>query len=147
MIVERAISLTQPWATLMASGAKKIETRCWRTGYRGWVAIHAAKSFPSNCRTTCFQQPFASALLDAGVEVLDYMPRGQIIAVVNLLDCIRVDFVRGQIKPPESNFGDYSNGRYAFMTEGARRLRDPFFTKGSLGIWHLFPPVTEDQLL
>ena len=46
MIVERAISLTQPFASLMAIGAKKVETRAWRTHFRGWVAIHAAKANP-----------------------------------------------------------------------------------------------------
>lgn len=39
----KAITLTQPWATLVAIGAKKIETRSWATGYRGRLAIHAAK--------------------------------------------------------------------------------------------------------
>lgn len=31
----RGLSLTQPWATLVAIGAKKIETRSWTTTYRG----------------------------------------------------------------------------------------------------------------
>lgn len=39
----KAITLTEPWATLVAIGAKQIETRSWPTSYRGPVAIHAAK--------------------------------------------------------------------------------------------------------
>lgn len=39
----KAITLTQPWATLVAIGAKRIETRSWATRYRGPLAIHAAK--------------------------------------------------------------------------------------------------------
>jgi hypothetical protein len=39
----KVLSLTQPWATLAAIGAKKIETRSWSTAYRGPLAIHAAK--------------------------------------------------------------------------------------------------------
>lgn len=39
----KAISLWQPWATLIATGAKQIETRSWATSYRGPIAIHAAK--------------------------------------------------------------------------------------------------------
>jgi activating signal cointegrator 1 len=42
----KAITLTQPWATLVAIGAKRIETRSWPTNYRGPLAIHAAKGFP-----------------------------------------------------------------------------------------------------
>ena len=39
----KAISFWQPWASLMAEGAKKIETRKWRTHYRGDIVICAAK--------------------------------------------------------------------------------------------------------
>lgn len=39
----RAISLWQPWASLVVLGAKKIETRHWSTNYRGPLLIHAAK--------------------------------------------------------------------------------------------------------
>lgn len=39
----KALTLTQPYATLVAIGAKKIETRSWKTSYRGKLAIHAAK--------------------------------------------------------------------------------------------------------
>lgn len=42
----RAITLTQPWSSLVARGQKKIETRSWQTSYRGPLAIHAAKGFP-----------------------------------------------------------------------------------------------------
>ena len=37
----RAISLWQPWATLIANGHKRYETRAWRTAYRGPLLIHA----------------------------------------------------------------------------------------------------------
>lgn len=42
----RAITLHQPWATLIALGYKTIETRSWSTRYRGPLLIHAAKSPP-----------------------------------------------------------------------------------------------------
>ncbi|HVM07165.1 MAG TPA: ASCH domain-containing protein [Acidimicrobiales bacterium] len=40
----KAISLWQPWASLIAYGVKTIETRSWSTPYRGRIAIHAAKT-------------------------------------------------------------------------------------------------------
>lgn len=40
----RALTLHQPFAHLVATGAKTVETRSWKTGYRGPLAIHAAKS-------------------------------------------------------------------------------------------------------
>jgi|GEM_PF-3021257 len=39
-----AISVRQPWASLITSGAKTIETRPKPTKHRGWIAIHAAAS-------------------------------------------------------------------------------------------------------
>lgn len=42
----KALTLWQPWASLMALGVKWIETRSWSTSYRGWLAIHAAARRP-----------------------------------------------------------------------------------------------------
>ncbi len=39
----KAITIWQPWASLIACGAKKFETRSWATNYRGPIAIHVAK--------------------------------------------------------------------------------------------------------
>lgn len=39
----KAITLWQPWATLIRAGAKTIETRSWATSHRGPLAIHAAR--------------------------------------------------------------------------------------------------------
>jgi hypothetical protein len=42
----KALTLWQPWATLIANGTKTIETRSWSTSYRGPLAIHAAAAIP-----------------------------------------------------------------------------------------------------
>ncbi len=60
----RCITLTQPWATLVAIGAKTIETRSWGTKYRGELAVHAAKGFPKEAQHLCFQEPFRHILMD-----------------------------------------------------------------------------------
>lgn len=39
----KALTIYQPWATLIAIGAKHIETRSWSTKYRGPLAVHAGK--------------------------------------------------------------------------------------------------------
>jgi hypothetical protein len=41
----KALSLTQPWATLVVTGEKEVETRSWRTNHSGMIAIHASKGF------------------------------------------------------------------------------------------------------
>lgn len=40
----RALTLWQPWASLVALDVKTIETRSWSTSYRGPLAIHAGSS-------------------------------------------------------------------------------------------------------
>lgn len=44
----KAISLWQPWASAIAFGSKRVETRSWTTRYRGPLAIHAGKRFQNN---------------------------------------------------------------------------------------------------
>jgi hypothetical protein len=38
-----AISIKQPWATLLVRGVKRVEVRAWPTARRGAVLIHAAR--------------------------------------------------------------------------------------------------------
>ena len=42
----KALTIWQPWASLIACGAKRYETRSWATKYRGPIAIHAAMKDP-----------------------------------------------------------------------------------------------------
>ncbi len=146
MIVNRAISLTQPWATLMAIGAKGVETRSWKTVYRGWIAIHAAKAFPLHCKTLCRTQPFASSLAKAGIEDLNSIPLGCVIAVVSLVKCLPAEMLT-DLPWVERAFGDYSSGRYGFLCSDLRRLREPIPMKGALGIWRLDRPIRDEDLI
>ena len=40
----KALSLTEPYATLIRKGIKTIETRSWKTSYRGKLYIHASST-------------------------------------------------------------------------------------------------------
>lgn len=89
----KALTLSQPWASLVAIGAKRIETRSWGTNYRGPLAIHAAKNFSDIARQLCYTEPFASALIDVeGVlySNSDELPTGVVVAVVELTDVLPI---------------------------------------------------------
>jgi len=43
----RAVSIKQPWATLISKGYKNIENRVWSTNGK-WVLIHSSKEFDKN---------------------------------------------------------------------------------------------------
>jgi hypothetical protein len=145
----KAITLTQPWATLVAIGAKRVETRDWLTHYRGEIAIHAAKAFPKDARALVSTSPFADVL---GTETLH---TAQIIAVATLTRCwpFGVDTIgrihdaskAGRLPLYEAYFGDYAPGRYGFVLENVRRLERPIYCRGSLGLWNI-PQLTEHEL-
>lgn len=135
----KCVSLTQPWASLVAIGAKKIETRSWRTEHRGPVAIHAAKAFPRNAIELCFEQPFGRVLFAAGIKTPADLPRGMVIATVTLRRVERVESIRDLISDQEDAFGNYDDGRYAWVFENPILLPEPVPVRGALGLWNWRP--------
>lgn len=144
----KGLALRQPWATLVAIGAKKIETRSWGTKYRGSLVIYAAQRFPRADWELLFQEPFKGPLSaftpPAGWGNPNPVPTGCIIAVVDLVECLRITarpvslaFGGLSVPPaePELSFGDYSDGRFAWMLENARLLARPVSFRGALSLF------------
>ena len=131
----KALTLTQPWATLVAIGAKRIETRSWHTLYRGPLAIHAAKAFPVWAQAMCTHKHFRAALHGAGYTLVASLPRGAAIAIVTLADITPIIFQRDVPPEPEATFGDYTSGRWAWHLTAAQMLAEPVPAKGALGLW------------
>ena len=86
----KTLSFIQPWATLVAIGAKRIETRSFSLGYHGPIAIHASKGFPRWAIELCFAEPFRSALSAAGIKQPADLPRGAVLATANLVDVVPI---------------------------------------------------------
>lgn len=94
----KALTLTQPWVTLVAIGAKQIETRSWATKYRGPIAIHAGVGLgpvggSRALRELIRSQPFFDNLIPIVVRVdeqfpiesiVKSLPFGAVIATANL---------------------------------------------------------------
>ena len=142
MITDRAITLLQPWASLMAAGVKTIETRSRRTSYRGWVAVHSSARNPA-------REPLSGRLLELtrALPGPHPCPLGLLLCVVELYDCKPVEEVRRDISPDEYACGGYSNGRWAYLTRNVRRLRVPFAVRGMQSIpWKLAAPILEEHL-
>lgn len=104
----RAITLTQPWATLVAIGAKRIETRSWSTTYRGPLAIHAAKGLgpvggqrglSRQCHEKYFYDALNGAGYAAGVVLWTHLPFGAIVATCELVDCVSTSGIRVVMAP------------------------------------------------
>ena len=143
----KALTMTQPWASLVAIGENTIETRSWSTRYRGPLAIHAAKGFPADARALCRRQPYREVVARHGYASADDLPLGCVIAVAILEDVLAFDRSslrgvrerarRGELPEHEADFGDFSPGRFGFVLRDVRRLAVPVPVRGMLGLWTL----------
>ena len=151
----KAISMTQPWATLLAIGANVIETRGWSTRYRGPLAIHAAKNFPPGARALCRESPFRETLAAAGYSDDRKLPLGAIIARAELVEVMSFDATsaesirarskEGTLPPHEAEFGDFSAGRFGFVVRDVCKLSSPIPARGMLSLWEV-PQELETQI-
>lgn len=131
----RALSLWQPWASLIAFGAKRFETRSYAMGVKGELAIHAAKKQDRDCLGLCLEEPFRSALVGGGIEKIGDLPFGAVVARVKILGCHRVEDVRDSLSAEERAFGDYRDGRFAWEFELIEKFDDPIPARGAQGFW------------
>ena len=127
----KVLSLTEPYATLIRLGKKKIETRSFKTNYRGELYIHASSTkIPKEWKNN---KELMNLVKDS---VLNF---GYIILKCKLVDCVYMDeeFL-DKIKKDKLEYlvGDYKPGRYAWILDDIQVLDRPIFAKGKLGIWN-----------
>lgn len=142
----KALTLWQPWATLIAIGAKQYETRSWGTSYRGPLAIHAGVRRPTHedisvlwdAQVLCpRERPELAAALERvapSSTAPAALPLGVIVATCRLVECVRMSL----IPPPvdlEAAVGDWSSGRFAWRLEDVVPRLDPALVKGARGLW------------
>jgi len=134
----KAISLWQPWASLVSVGAKTYETRHWTTNHRGPLAIHAAKFRIPDLARLLWQDEFAAALKclapNCAIVTPRFLPFGAIVATCELVDCARVENV---FPGAETIFGDYTPGRFAWQLARVKRLPTPIPWKGRQGFFEV----------
>ena len=141
----KAITLWQPWATLLTIGAKKYETRSWATKHRGTIAIHAG------IKTEIKVSPEFTKIVN---EYCQDFPLGCIIATAELVDCHKIvryggrgmssecpgwlETEDGIYLPTEQEelFGDWSPGRYAWEIKNIKILKEPIPAKGKQRLWN-----------
>ncbi len=127
----RILTVREPFATLICHKIKTIETRSWRTNYRGEIYIHAGIKKPNyEHKGSAFKQI---------VSQYTYNP-GSVLCKCNLADCIEMtdEYIEKIRKEDNMNYllGEYSVGRFAWILDNIEPIK-PFAVKGKLGIWHL----------
>lgn len=124
----KVLSIIEPFASLIKNKKKYIETRSWKTSYRGELYIHASnKKIPKEWKN------------NSNYMIINETNYGNIICKCKLVDCIYMDeeFIKS-IK--ENNYqefllGIYEVGRYAWVLEDIEVI-DKIKVKGHLGIWN-----------
>lgn len=131
----KAISLFQPWASLLAGGEKRIETRSWRTKERGRIAIHASKVIESDALLLCHTPIFSRSLIKLGFDVPGQLPTGAILGVAHLVEVEPAIAIVKTLSEKELEFGNYSMGRWAWMFVDLCMFEKPIPCRGKQGLW------------
>jgi hypothetical protein len=132
----RCLTISEPWASLIASGNKTTENRCWKTNYRGPLAIHAGSGTQYLTKK----------------RLADY-PVGHVIAVANLVACLDIQTIRQKAASvldagweaygcsstwAEIAAHEFTVGPFCWILEGVRKLKTPKPIAGKQGIWTFF---------
>jgi activating signal cointegrator 1 len=114
----RCITIHQPFAHLIAVGAKRIENRTWKTAYRGPLLIHAGAT-----RKLIETRPDLMARVadPAGLAF------GAAVAIVDLVDCVPLAEVASE---------PYAVGPWCWLLANPTPLEPPVPMRG---MQRLFP--------
>jgi hypothetical protein len=142
-----ALTLHQPWATLIAIGAKRIETRGWLppNGFTGRFAIHAGKG-PTTAKQMeelfiACSEPHIKAALKQALIYPDQLPHSGVVAVATLARATvmteeRIAKLR-QKNPTELAFGFYEPSRVAWVLDDVFALPEKVACGGRQKLWRL----------
>jgi hypothetical protein len=114
----KTLTIKQPWASLIATGLKDVENRSWKTSYRGPLLIHAGAAYDKPGARK------AAEILDIHSDSLLDTPQSAIIAIVDIIDCVR-NYPSPWSCPEE----------YQWVLANPVTLDEPIARKGKLGLW------------
>lgn len=150
----KALTLYQPWATLVITGAKRIETRSWATLHTRPILIHASARmddrFISLLDDPHFRDAFAAAGYEWGhwSEAYGDLPFGAIIGRTTIDRCVQVNDVTTRSldrSSAELAFGDFTPGRWMWFLRNTELLRTPVPCRGRQRLWNV-PADIEQRL-
>lgn len=123
----KTVTVKQPWAGLIAAGAKSLEIRSWSTAHRGHLAIHAGRTLDESAATRI--------VWPHGVKRDLPDVRGAIVACVDLLDVVPFEpiMVAAACIP-------WRPGLYAWRLGNVFHVDDPVPAQGKQGLWEWDAP-------
>jgi hypothetical protein len=136
----KVLTISQPYATLIAVGEKFVENRTWECFYRGPLLIHAGKG---------------TQYLTAKMMKQRNLPTGCIVAACRMIACVYVPSLKGRIAArmplrdlPLARMIEIANhqhteGPFAFVLSEVQKLTQPVQCSGSQGLWKPTPEIIE----
>jgi hypothetical protein len=129
----KALTLHQPWASLIADKRKPEETRSRPWYYVGLVAIHAGQHVDEEY---CTKFGYDAATI----------PRGAVVCIVNKYGCVQFPSPLASPNP----YGLFDAGRYGYLLKDVFKLSEPIPARGAQGFWNwdenLLDPACRAQL-
>lgn len=135
-----ALSIWQPWASLIALGLKHVETReSWKqpTLWRDDIVIHASKKWTQEERNAAILLAHRFPEIAAHASTLNNPPLGAALAVARVVDCVPLEKLRDTISPMERACGGYLSGGYGLILENVRVFPTPIPMIGQQSNNHL----------
>ena len=130
----RCLSIHQPWAWAIITGAKDVENRDWLSNYTGQLHIHAARTERDDTEVESTIRRVAKHLrIPVAAAREDYQRHrehglGAIIGCVRMLGCAT---------SWDSEW--HEKGQYGFVLTDAQRFDTPIPCKGRLRIFKYTP--------
>lgn len=131
----KALTISQPYASQIASGEKWVENRKWSTNYRGGIAIHAGLGT---------QYLSAKKLAESG------LPHGAVIAVADLVACVSIEWAESKMHDDcrdhavvapgiflaDLLWHEHTEGPWCWVLANVQAIT-PVPWKGAQGLWGL----------
>ena len=136
----KALSIIQPWTSLIAAGIKDVENRTWRTNFRGEFLLHAsAKHLPAGWDALSYEQMKSIkqfGVMNGDDKIPVNFHHSAIIGKARLVDCV--------MNHP-SVWAE--KGVWNWVLEDAELFQRPIMNvKGKLGFWEFEDSILENYL-
>lgn len=136
-----ALTMHQPWASLVIAGIKRLEGRTWPAAFHGYLWIHAAAAKPDPDQVAAIEATCRSIYSSAGVRAT--FPRSYPTSA--LLGCVYIAGVASQAEitslgdrvPPSLHAENESP--FSFLCERPERLVTLIGMGGQHKLWRLSP--------
>lgn len=135
----KALSVMEPWASLIIYGPKDSENRTWATNYRGPLVICASAKLEPGWQPSSWNAMLAD-MLEEDIQIPERLNcdlrkavnPGHALGIVDVIGCDR----------EMRSYWD-ERDQYHFRLANKRAFRNPFKVKGQLGFYEISDRLVE----